>query len=353
MNSARPVIKVMFTMLSNHRVQTQLLWFQRSFFVAAALVASWSFAQDAAPADSAPTAKFAPGTVTVISPEPAAAETSIGPVELKEITENTELAWTAPTFPDGRPFYETQTRTLQEMAKQVYFRRTIYCLEFSFKPMRQMQASIPQPDGSLKQKLIWYLVFRVRHRGVDLLPAAEQRELGGASYSKLYSQIQGAIPGRGDSGRRFFPLFALRSENYEKEYLDRVIPAVIPEIALREKIYTKLHNTAEITAVPVPHSDDPDAPGIWGVATWEDLDPRIDFFSIYVDGLTNATERDEDGTIRRKVLQLNFFRPGDTIRMLDDRIRFGIPAFTDADEFAYALKQYGLSERLDYRWIFR
>ena len=27
---------------------------------------------------------------------------------------------------------------------------------------------------------------------------------------------------------------------------------------------------------------------MWGVATWEYVDPRMDFFSIYVKGLTNA-----------------------------------------------------------------
>ena len=27
---------------------------------------------------------------------------------------------------------------------------------------------------------------------------------------------------------------------------------------------------------------------VWGLATWEDVDPRVDFFSVYIKGLTNA-----------------------------------------------------------------
>ena len=66
--------------------------------------------------------------------------------------------------------------------------------------------------------------------------------------------------------------------------------------------------------------------GVWGVAMWEDVDPQIDFFSVYVGGLTNAYQwTDPPGAFKlgdrpgkgrkftRKTLQLNFWRPGDDI----------------------------------------
>ena len=61
----------------------------------------------------------------------------------------------------------------------------------------------------------------------------------------------------------------------------------------------------------------------------------------------------DDAPYRRKALQLNFYRPGDTMRQTEDLIRFGVPAFEDEREQAYILQQYGLDERLDYQWLFR
>ena len=112
----------------------------------------------------------------------------------------------------------------------------------------------------------------------------------------------------------------------------------------------------EITETAIDYSSDAAADGVWGVFTWSDVDPSIDFISIFVEGLTNAFQQtDEAGEKKmlKKALQLNFYRPGDTVRQIEDRIRFGVPAFTDPDEQAYVLKQYGLEKRLDYQWVYR
>jgi hypothetical protein len=55
----------------------------------------------------------------------------------------------------------------------------------------------------------------------------------------------------------------------------------------------------------------------------------------------------------RKTLQLNFWRPGDTIDMMADKIRYGVPALADPVRQNEVLAAYGLSERLDYLWIYR
>ena len=78
---------------------------------------------------------------------------------------------------------------------------------------------------------------------------------------------------------------------------------------------------------------------MWGVATWTDVDPRIDFFSVYVGGLTNAYrwERHARAPIKpgdppgkgrqfaRKMLQLNFWRPGDELQPIERELRYGVP----------------------------
>ena len=128
------------------------------------------------------------------------------------------------------------------------------------------------------------------------------------------------------------------------------------KIAIREQITAPLYNSVEISRIKIPYTSDSAAPGVWGVATWEDVDPNLDFVSVEVFGLTNAFEQDGAGMAapyRRKALQLNFYRPGDTMRQTEDLIRFGVPAYDDEQEQAYVLEKYGLEERLDYRWVFR
>ena len=99
-----------------------------------------------------------------------------------------------------------------------------------------------------------------------------------------------------------------------------------------------LLNSVEMAEQPIPVSDGRIDRGVWGVATWADIDPRIDFFSVYVGGLTNAYRwEDPAGAYKpgdppgkgrqfaRKTLQLNFWRPGDEILQDEREIRFGVP----------------------------
>ncbi len=233
------------------------------------------------------------------------------------------------------------------MAKQVILRREIYCFEFSFKPLRQIYIDVPKPNGKMQRKLIWYVVYRIRYRGGDLRPAADN--VAGVPIFKRLEEIH-------YSARRFFPLLVLRDHSSGKEYTDRILPTAKKRIALREQITAPLHNSVEISKVPIPYSQDSASPGVWGVATWEDIDPNFDFVSIEVYGLTNAFQQDGEGDAapyRRKALQLNFFRPGDSMSQVDDRIRFGVPSYQDADEQAYVLGKYSLPGPLNYRWVFR
>ena len=79
----------------------------------------------------------------------------------------------------GEPHYDPRTRTLVQMAKEVILRREIYCLEFSFKPLRHIYVDIPRPDGKMQRKLVWYMVYRVRYRGGELRPCSgEDRRCG-------------------------------------------------------------------------------------------------------------------------------------------------------------------------------
>lgn len=309
-------------------------------------------AQDAAPPIKDPYTeqhtKFAPGVVTVIPPAPHPEETIDGPLAMNEFLQAyPELAWDPAKFKDGTPNFDPRTRTLVEMAKQVVLRREIYCLEFSFKPLRQIYADVPMPGGRVQRKLIWYMVYRVRYRGGDLRPAADQ-----VAGSSLYTRVESVAY----QSRRFFPLITLSDHVSGTEYVDRIIPSATSVIAAREQITAPLYNTVEITRHPVPHSTDADAPGVWGVVTWTDVNPHIDFLSLSVSGLTNAFQVDgeaSDAPYRRKMLKLNFYRPGDAMDQIRDNIRFGMPAHRDAKEESYILKKYDMQEALKYEWTYR
>ncbi len=323
-------------------------------FLVSLAVPSW--AQDAA-GDKASERKdpssqqrtqFAPGVVTVIPPAPKPEETFDGPQTLQALIDaHPEIQFGGDSHPDGEPHFDPRSRTLVEMAKQVILRREIYCFEFSFKPLRHIYIDIPRPDGRMQRKLVWYMVYRVRYRGGDLRPAADT--VAGVKIFKRLESIH-------YDSRLLFPTFVLSDHLTGKRYVDQILPTATAKIKVREQITAPLYNSVDISRVKIPYASDDASEGVWGVATWADVDPNLDFVSIEVYGLTNAFQQDGEGPdapYRRKCLQLNFYRPGDSMEQTDDEIRFGVPAFEDVREQDYVLKQYGLDERLDYQWLFR
>jgi hypothetical protein len=165
---------------------------------------------------------------------------------------------------------------------------------------------------------------------------------------------------------RFFPHVVLASRELDKAYLDRVIPAAIPPIQMREMRGGKLYDSVAISAVDIKVYKPETPHEVWGVLTWEDIDPRVDFFSVYVQGLTNAFTLDKDaqGQILhlQKTLKLNFWRPGDTVREHEREIRYGVPLVSDPAEQAQILARYPQDtpqqnlpsgRPLDYQWVYR
>ncbi len=290
---------------------------------------------------------LAPGVLKVIPSPAAPGETSSDPLPLLEIVKG---------MPDlnATPHYMAKSDTIYAKAQNVILRRNVWGLEFAFKPLRMIYVDVPQPTGKLERKPIWYMVFRVRNPGRHLAPAPKEDKYGHTVYDT------GAV----DFTRHFFPQFTLRSHEFGKEYLDRVIPTAIPLIQRREDPNTPLYSTVEISQVKIPVDGGPDDHGVWGVATWEDIDPRIDFFSIYVQGLTNAYQYTDDPnwqpgdppgkgrTYQWKTLQLNFWRPGDIENPTEEEIHYGLP-LVDEDEHSRYLTLYGQESWVDHRWLYR
>jgi hypothetical protein len=300
--------------------------------------------------------KLVPGVLTVIPPEPKEEETFQGPLPLPALT---QYQWT--------PSYTPKTYTLSEMASAVTIRHNVWCLEFAFKPLRMVTVDVPQPTGKMQQKLVWYLVYRVRNLGQHLTPVAvrlpsevpdDKRPKHHVTYgTDRADEVLNVGAAQPSGSIRFFPQFVLDSREVNKQYLDRIIPVAIPVIQMREMRGSKLYNSVEISSLGIPVSQDPNQGAVWGVATWQDVDPNIDFFSIYIQGLTNAFRlvRGQDGKVvyQMKTLQMNFWRPGDAVFEHEKEVRYGVPARSDPAEQARILSQFGLQQRLDYLWVYR
>jgi hypothetical protein len=260
--------------------------------------------------------EIGPGVLTVIAPLIEEEET-LSRLSLAQVRR--DLA-----FKNWTPEYGAPARTLYERALKAQLRRPVWALEFTFKPFRLVHVDIPQANGKMQRKPIWYMVYRVRYLGREVHPSANEQVVEQSKFTKYLAER------RDVDARRFVSQFVLRDHSHSTEYLDRVIPAARDEIQQRERIGT-LYNTVEISGVAIPVSDAQTGKGVWGVVTWEDIDPRCDFFSVYIQGLTNAYrfQTAPDGTRRgpleQKTLQLNFYRPGDSVLEHEDEFRYGIP----------------------------
>jgi len=301
-----------------------------------------------------PRRPLAPGVLTVIPPEPKADETLQGPLPLRNVT---RLNWD--------PNYSPKTQTLGDKASKVVLRRNIWNLEFAFKPVRMLYVDIPHPPTlKMHRKLIWYMVFRVKNTGQHLRPNPVKDQFEHVIYDEpvKVDEVLNYGAARPTGTIRFFPHFILESREQGKAYLDRVVPVAIPWIQLREMRGGKLLNTVEISKIDIPVSTPGAEKTLWGVVTWEDIEPRTDYFSIYVQGLTNAFRLvgTPEGRVAHqlKTLQLNFWRPGDTMLEHEKEIRYGVPSLSDPAEQASVLSKYGPVEdpmrvRVDHRWVYR
>ena len=275
--------------------------------------------------------KLAPDALEIIPSLPQQGDTALGPVDLPLVSKYPELAWD--------PNYLPVTSTLIGKSKDVIFRNEVYALEFAFKPVRMIQVN---------DKIVWYLLYRVRNVGGDLRPEPSKDSYGNEIYSDPKAVSTQWV--------RFFPTFVLNSINAGREYMDVINPAAQAMIAAKERVGQPVYNSIEMQQKKIQLSSEADNHEVWGVAIWEDIDPRTTFFTVRVKGLTNAQKLESRaGRIDylQKTLVLHFSRPGDDVDQLEDTIRYGVPAIDDPERQKYVLDQYGLQERLDYLWIYR
>ena len=316
--------------------------------LAVALAAAPLPAQE--PAGVAP--QFAPGVLTTIEPALDRVD-AVSVHDLVEISTNEQLQWQPSKWLKWESSTSAPTnRTLYDMAHNAAFVQDVWCLEFAFKPLRMIEVDVPQESGLAQRKQIWYMVYRVRNTGAGILGSVQEDGAFATSHPQA-------------SPHRFAPQFVLASQDrpgnagvVRKAYLDRLVPVAMETIRRRELPTGTLLNSVEMAEQELPVESGRTQRGVWGVAMWEDVDPALDFFSVYVGGLTNAYKwQDPPGVYKagdpagrgrkfaRKMLQLNFWRPGDALDPNEREIRFGVAPGEAA--------LYEAGEGVAHQWVYR
>jgi len=285
--------------------------------------------------------KLAPGVLNVIEPAIDPRDTHSLPMSTPGID--------APAF---TPQESSIANTLAYQAKSIVLFRNVWHLEYSFLELRQIEIDVPASDGSTVKRNYWYMVWQIRNTGKVLV----NEEIRDPKFNMLEYDKRANFEGMTAERRqelveemkretlytRFIGNFRLEGwvENITTAEYTQVIykpvvdPSVIAAIRQEEDPATELLTSVAIMKKSLPMvSEKSKFGGLWGVTVWENVDPRIDFVSVYVNGLTNAyrlkPKADGEWETVQKTLQLNFWRPGDAINQSGDVVDYGIPMTED------------------------
>ena len=265
-------------------------------------------------------------SLTVISPDQSVDDVS-QKANLHELAQGRGGAWD----PSHAPSHET----LVGLASDRQFLRDVWCLEFSYRPPRTIEVDVPGENLEIQKERVWYLLYRVRNIAVDE-NADVASGLGGSTRQVVFEKDE---EGNDDLTRpttkfvnqsiHFEPHFVFETHEAlsrdeglleHQDHLDRLVSLAIVPISRREKIHPDmLHDSVSISERPIQPGEER-----WGVAIWQDIDPRIDFFTVFIYGLTNSIRWRHDAEFetdlehapeyeRRELecLRLDFYHPGD------------------------------------------
>ena len=235
------------------------------------------------------------------------------------------------------PNYAPVLETLKGQTKNVIFYRDVWQYEFSFTGLRQIELPLATADGREGSGNVWYMVYRLRNTGRNISYNKVKED---ERFDRQKDQVQfNREDFQIDS--KFIPHFYLNGwvkddsdDGYtEVSYRDQTDPEALRLIRLREDRNRVLLDKVEMMSAVIPKVKNAADDGVWGVAIWRNVDPRVDFVNVNITGLTNAyrIENTEPGErkIRRRTLQLNFWRPGDRVRQAQDKVIYGIQLVDD------------------------
>lgn len=171
----------------------------------------------------------------------------------------------------------------------------VWSLDFRFKDPRLITIDVPGRG----KKVVWYMWYQVVNNTSE--------------------------------PRTFIPDFEFVTLDKQTVHHDQVLPKAEEAIKRIEDPtgYLGIKNSVAIAKNPIPITKADSAPRtVTGVAIWDDVfakTPDTTRFSVFVSGLSNGWNKDEQGVVRRKTLQLNFKRLSDRAH-LDTEVKFLSPS---------------------------
>lgn len=282
--------------------------------------------------------KLAPGVITVIR------DANIDDAAVDQTREFTELTSVVKP-PVWTPNFDPTTETLSELAKKVSFQRDVWTLELGFKTLRVI--NVGGQD-------IYYLIYYVRNNGEVRSPSTKGTTIEITGKPKPV---------------RYVPSFVLQSHDLKRAYRESFRPDVVSMIAAKERVTRGvLHDSFSVKQADIPVSTPTADRRVWCVATFDNVDPRADYLSVFVGGLTNAYRWEppaggvykpnqpaiEQDRVKSKILQLNFWRGGDSVDLNDNEMEYGIPIYSDdPGRQKKVLETYKIDRPITHRWIYR
>ncbi|MEZ6094508.1 MAG: hypothetical protein R3C03_09775 [Pirellulaceae bacterium] len=279
---------------------------------------------------------FAPGVLKVISPDLRPEDSYSPPLQIPGLKTQSY---------EGN--YVADAETLHGQTQQIVFYRDVWAFEFSTVGLRQIELNFRLADGSESPRTFFYLMYRVRNLGKSLSYEQVKQGLANPFIAYDLKRTDGKATDDFDtqpvSPDQFRPQFKLSGflegddgEYSEVNFYDRELPEIAKSIQNLEDPNRRLHTQLEMESMDIPVIEDPADPGVWGVAIWENVNPNLDYMTVKIRGITNAyrIEFDANGsqTLKHKELQLNFWRPGDSVEQVRDNIIFGIPYSDSAQD---------------------
>lgn len=248
------------------------------------------------------------------------------------------------------PKFLPKSETLYELTRRVIMFRDVWEYEFSFVgELRQARLQVPNlKTGQTQPKNVWYLLYRIRDLGSTLTYDQVKQN---PDFDHIMFDLKRNETIAADK-KFFLPQFVLEgsiiksgSEGYQKVSVnDTVSPMVLRQIQRLEDPNMTLLDPITMSQTNIPLAKNDSDGGVWGVAVFENVDPRIDYVSVFVNGLTNAyrINPDPNQPHAKKTLQLNFWRPGDIVAEESDSIDYGIPLVDDPAKQVLIAERYNL-----------
>ncbi len=189
----------------------------------------------------------------------------------------------------------------------------LWMMEVHFKPMRQVIVELTDPQtGKKKPQYVWYIAYRAINRKLA------NRSIANAPVNEIDAPV---IP------PQFIPVFTLKTSDTDepKIYQDQVLPEAVAAINQREK---SSYKTSVSVVSDLPEATEPGSPNqkvLQGIATWTNIDPKADRYTVYLTGFSNGFRKvpgpDGEEVVQWKTIQMKYWRPGDELNQREPEIR--------------------------------